>query len=103
MDPISVKTASGWLDLATSPYGGAFLMGAIIGGAVAIWAWNKFVVKPKIELHESDCERRMDEMQKELDEVKRVAQKWNNFIEQKAMEALGQHLPLTRKDDSTQT
>jgi hypothetical protein len=89
MEPTSATTAASWLALATGPYGGAFVMGIIFGAMSGIYLWNKFHVVPRLEQEKHLCQTRIDAMQKELDEVKIVAKKWEQFMERKALEALG--------------
>jgi len=88
MDPISYTTATGWLGVVTGPFGGAFALGVVMGALGGIYLWQKYVVKPRIEEHVRTCEQRLDMLQKELDDVKQVADKWTRFMEREAMEYL---------------
>ena len=89
MDPTSsAAVAGGWLTLATGPYGGAFIMGMLLGTLAGIYLWNKFHVTPRLEQEKHHCEERINAIQAELDTVKMVAEKWNQFMERKAFEFL---------------
>jgi galactitol-specific phosphotransferase system IIC component len=88
MPEMSAGAATSWLALATGPYGGAFVMGLLFGAIVGIYFWQKFHVRPRLEAEQSHCMERMATMQRELDEVKTVAKKWEVFMERKALEAL---------------
>lgn len=87
-DPASIATASGLLALATSPFGGAFVAGVIFGALVGIGMWQKFVVEPAKDHQQRTHEERIASLEKRLAEVQIVADKWNRFMERKAMEAL---------------
>jgi len=88
MDPLSSTSVSGWLALVTGPYGGAFALGVMFGALTGIWLWQKYVVKPRIEVHVQICEERLDSLQQELKEVRAIADKWTRFMEDEAMRAL---------------
>lgn len=85
---ITPSIAGGWLALATGPYGGAFVMGLILGSLIGIFLWQRFHVTPRLEAEHIYCQERIQSMQRELDEVKVVAKKWEQFMERKALEAL---------------
>ncbi len=86
---INPNAVTGWLAVAQDPLIGAFCLGLLLGSLIGIWLWNKYVVKPSIAMHETSCTEKLAQLQKELDEVKGIAMKWNNFMERKALEALG--------------
>lgn len=89
MDPSSSATfAGGWLALATGPHGGAFVIGLLLGALIAIYLWQKFVVLPQREVHEKNCQARLDMLQAELNIIKPVAERWEKFMEKKAFELL---------------
>ena len=96
MEEFTASTASSWLAIATGPYGGAFVIGVIMGALFGIYLWNRFHVGPRMEQEKHLCQARIDALQKELglqkrelEQVKIVATKWEQFMERKALEALG--------------
>lgn len=85
---MSSAFAGGWLSLATGPYGGAFVIGLLLGALASIWLWQKFVVDPKMKTHEANCQVQLAALQEKVDSITPIAERWNQFMEKKAFELL---------------
>lgn len=93
-------TISDILAVAGSPYGGFFLAGVMIGWMSAWLFITRYIVDSKIAASEAQCAAMMraaedvhiaqlQAMQDKLDRIEPVAIKWEQFMERKALEAIG--------------
>ena len=88
---VEVSALESLFALAVSPAGGAFFLGVIVGLGLAWWFLAKYIMPNRLKAAESLCAAKIEALQKRLDIVEPVAQKWGRFMERTAFEKLNEH------------
>ena len=92
-------TLADWLTLAGEPGAGFFLGGVVAGWATSYvflskYLFDKRMVKEReyfgkeLDASEALCAAKINAMQQDIDRLKPIAEKWETFMERKALEAL---------------
>ena len=68
-------------NLATSPFGGAFFLGVLIGIIVCIFVMQKYIIGSKLQAAEDLCLAKLEVLQAKIDQFEPVANKWEAFMD----------------------